>query len=209
MWVVVLLEPVSLTLSAIWENVLLIMYKSPILDYSYATYTENVSSTSIFYSSLLYDAVQQLLMGFFNTSKESSAKFSSMNHERSRRSDYFQPNKHIANEIQLLLVLYVVRNKALLEIGYYRVADSSTELVNLEDLPSDQLLSHNNKWCRMLLVSLCIMIFITYVIAFVNFFLMVTFRKEKEVKPSSFALTSVIYMGSCLLIVSATLIVLY
>ena len=66
-------------------------------------------------------------MGFFNTSKESSAKFSSMNHEHSNRSDYFQPNKYIVKEIQLLLVLYVVRNKTLLELGYNGVTDSSTE----------------------------------------------------------------------------------
>ena len=204
-WVVVLLEPVSLTPSPMWENVLLIMYKSPTLDYSNTTCTEKVSSTSNFYSSLLYDAVQQLLMGFFNTSKKSSAKFSSMKHEHSNGSDDFQPNKHIVKEIQLLLVLYVVRNKTLLELGYYRVTDSSSEFVNLEDLPSDQLLSHNNKLYSQLSVSLCIMIFITYVLAFVNFFLMVAFRKEKEVKASSFALTSVIYMGSCLLMVSATL----
>ena len=77
--------------------------------------------------------------------------------------------------------------------------------MNLEDLSTDQLPSCNNKFYRMLLVSLCIMIFITYVLAFVNFFLMVAFHKEKEVKASSFALTSVIYMGSCLLMVSATL----
>ena len=86
-----------------------------------------------------------------------------------------------------------------------RVTDSSSDLVNLEDLPTDQLLSHNNKLYRLLLISLCIMIFITYVLAFVNSFLMVAFRKEKEVKASSFALTSVIYMGSCLLMVSTTL----
>ena len=61
-WVVVLLEPASLTLSAMWENVLLIMYKSPTLDYSNTTCTKNVSSTSNFYSSLLYDAVWQVLM---------------------------------------------------------------------------------------------------------------------------------------------------
>ena len=104
MWVVVLLEPASLTFSPVWENVLLIMYKSPTLHYSNTTCRENVSSTSNFYSGLLDDAVQQLLMGFFNTSKESSAKFSSMNHEHSR-SDNFQPNKHRVKEIQLLLVL--------------------------------------------------------------------------------------------------------
>ena len=56
-----LLEPASLTLSAMWENVLLIMYKSPTLDYSNTTCAENVSSTSNFYSSLIYDALLQLL----------------------------------------------------------------------------------------------------------------------------------------------------
>ena len=61
-WVVVLLEPASLTLSAMWENVFLIMCKSPTLDYSNTTCTENVSSTSNFYNSLLYDAVWQVLM---------------------------------------------------------------------------------------------------------------------------------------------------
>ena len=42
-WVVVLLEPASLTLSAMLENVLLIMYKSPTLDSSNTTCTENIS----------------------------------------------------------------------------------------------------------------------------------------------------------------------
>ena len=82
-WVVVLLEPASLTLSPMWDNVLLIMYKSPTLDYSNTTCTENVSSTSNFYSSLLYDAVHQLLMvneSLFNSSIEVSAKSSHMSH---------------------------------------------------------------------------------------------------------------------------------
>ena len=56
-WVVVLLKPASFTLTSMWENVLLIMYKSPTLDYSNTTCEENVSSNSNFYSSLLYDAV--------------------------------------------------------------------------------------------------------------------------------------------------------
>ena len=81
--------------------------------------------------------------------------------------------------------------------------------MNLEDLSTDQLPSCNNKFYRMLLISLCIMIFITYVLAFVKFFLVVAFHKEKEVESSSFALSSVIYLGSCLLMVSATLMVLY
>ena len=53
-WVVVLLEPASLTLSPIWENALLIIYKSPTLDYSSSTCAENVSSTGNFYNSLLF-----------------------------------------------------------------------------------------------------------------------------------------------------------
>ena len=92
-------------------------------------------------------------------------KFSGMIYKLSNRSDYFPPNKYRVKEIQLLLVLYVVRNKALLELGYYRVTDSSSEFVNLEDLPTDQLLSRNHKLCRLLLISLCIIIFITYVLA--------------------------------------------
>ena len=75
-WVVVLLEPASLTLSAMWENILLIMHKSPTLDYSNTTSTENVSLTSNFYSSLLHDAVWQVLMAnisHFNSSIEISA----------------------------------------------------------------------------------------------------------------------------------------
>ena len=86
-WVVVLLEPASLTLSAMLENVLLIMYKSPTLDYSNINCTENVSSTSNFYSSLLHDAVWQVLMAnksHFNYSIEVSAKSSYM----SNRSIY-------------------------------------------------------------------------------------------------------------------------
>ena len=44
-WVAVPLEQVFLTLSSMRENVVLIMYKSPTLDYSNTTCAENVSST--------------------------------------------------------------------------------------------------------------------------------------------------------------------
>ena len=61
----------------------------------------------------------------------------------------------------------MVRNKTLLQLGYYGVTDSSTLLVNVVDVPTDQLPSHCVKFFRLLLVSLCIMIFITYVLTFV------------------------------------------
>ena len=154
MWVVVLLQPASLTLSAMWENVLLIMYKSPTLDYSNTTFTENVSSTSNFYSSLLYDAVRQVLMGnksHFNSSKELSTKFSNFNHEHKNISDCFPQNINNLNGTRLLLALYIVRNNTLLELRYYRVSDSYTELVNVVDLPTDPLPSHSINFSLMLL----------------------------------------------------------
>ena len=209
-WVVVLLEPASLTLSAMWENVFLIMYKSPTLDYSNTTCTENVSSTRNFYSSLLYDAVQQVLMGnksLYNSSKEGFTKFSNMNHEHRSRSDCFQPNTKKLKENMLLLGLYIVRHTTLLEFGYYRVADSYTELMNVVNLPTDQLPSHSINFSWLLLVSCCIMT-ITYVLAILNFIVMITLRKEKEVKALSFTLSIVIYIGSCLIILSGTLEVL-
>ena len=183
--------------------------KSPTLDYSNTTCTENVSSTSNFYSSLLYDAVWQVLMAnesLFNSSIEVSAKSS---HMSSRRiNDCIQSNVNKLNSTQLLLVLFIVRNQGLLELGYYRVTDSSTELVNVIDLPTDQLPFQNAKFSWLLLVILCIVIFVTYVLAFSNFSLMIAFRKEKEVKASSFALTIVIFIGCCFLLFSATLSVL-
>ena len=208
-WVVVLLEPVSFTQSPMWENVLLVMYKSPTLDYSNTTCTENVSSTSNFYSSLFYDAVCQVLMAnesLFNSSIEVSAKSSHM----SSRSinDCIQSNVNKLNSTQLLLVLFIVRNQGLLELGYYRVTDSSTELVNVIDLPTDQLPFQNAKFSWLLLVILCIVIFVTYVLAFSNFSLMIAFRKQTEVKASSFALTIVIFTGCCFLLFNATLGVL-
>ena len=210
-WVVVLLEPASLTLSATWENVFLIMYKSPTLDYSNTTCTENVSSTSNFYSSLLCDAVWQVLMGnksLYNSSKELSTKFSDMNHEHRNRSVCFRQNTKKLKETRLLLGLYIVWNKTLLELRNYGVTDSYTELVNVVDLPTDQLPSRGVKFSWLLLASLCIITFIAYVLAFVNLFLMVSLRNEKEVKASSFNLTLVIYIGSCLLILSTTVEVL-
>ena len=63
------------------ENVLLIMYKFPTLDYSNTTCTENVSATSNFYSSSLHYAVRQVMMAnksHFNYSIEISAKSSYM-----------------------------------------------------------------------------------------------------------------------------------
>ena len=198
-WVVVLLEPATLALSPMWENVLLIMYKSPTLDYSNTTCTENVSSTSNFYSSLLYDAVWQVLMAnksLLISSLRFPSKSSNTKHE------------HQAKDSQLLLVLYIVRNKSLLELGHYNVTDSFTILLNIVDLPIDQLPIHSINSFRLLLVSLCIMIFVTCILAFVNFSLVVAFRKEKEVRAASFALTIVIYTASCLLIVSSTIAVL-
>ena len=208
-WVVVLLEPASFTPSPMWENVLLIMYKFPTLDYSNTTCTENVSSTCNFYSSLLYDAVRQVLMAnesLFNSSIEVSAKSSHM----SCRSiiDCIQSNVNKLNNTQLLLVLFIVRNQGLLELGYYRVTDSSTDLVNVIDLPTDQLPFQNAKFSWLLLVILCIVIFVTYVLAFSNFSLMIAFRKQTEVKASSFALTIVIFTGCCFLLFNATLGVL-
>ena len=208
-WVVVLLEPASLTPSPMWENVLLIMYKPPTLDYSNTTCTENFSSTSNFYSSLLHDAVWQVLMAnksHFNSSIEISAKSSYM----SNRSinDCIQLNENNLNSTQWLIVLCIVRNQGLLELGYYRVTDSSYELVNVLDLPTDELPFRNTKYSWLLLVILCIIIFITYVLAFSNISLMIAFRKEKEVKASSFALTIVIFTGCCFLLFSATLAVL-
>ena len=207
-WVVILLEPASLTLSPMWENVLLIMYKSPALDYSNTTCTGNVSSTSNFYSSLLYNAVWQVLMAnesLFNSSIEVSAKSSDMSHRSI--SDCIQSNDTKLNRTLLLLVLFVVRNQGLLELGYYRATDSSTELVNVIDFPTDQLPLRSKKLPRLLLISLCAITFITYVLAISNFILMIAFRKENEVKASSFVLTIVIYIGSCLLLCSTTLAV--
>ena len=208
-WVVVLLEPASLTLSPMWENVLLIMYKSPTLDYSNSTCAENVSSTSNFYSSLLYDAVWQVLMAnesLFNCSIEVSAKSSHMSHRSI--SDCIQSDEKRINRTQLLLVLCIVRNQGLQELGYYRVTDSSTELVNVVDLPTDQLSLHLYKYSWLLLVLLCTIIFITYVLAFANFSLMIDFCNEKEVKASSFVLTIVIFLGCCFLLFSATVAIL-
>ena len=54
----------------------------------------------------------------------------------------------------------------------------------------------------------CTIIFITYVLAFANFSLMIAFRNEKEVKASSFVLTIVIFIGCCFLLFSATVAVL-
>ena len=210
-WVVVLLEPASLTLSPMWDNVLLIMYKSPTLDYSNTTCTEKVSSTSNFYSSLIYDAVWQVLIGnksLNNYSKEFFTEISNMNHEHRNRSDCFRPTtKKKIRETILLLGLYIVRHTTLLELGYYRVADSYTELMNVVDLPNDQLPSHSINFFWLLLVSCCIMT-ITYVLAILNFFVMVTLRKEKEVMALSFTLSIVIYIGSCFIILSGTLEVL-
>ena len=207
-WVVVLLEPAYLTPSPMWENVLLIRYTT--LKYSNTTFAENVSSTSNFYSSLLCNAVWQVLMSnksFLNSSNEGSTKFNNMNEHRDK-SDCFQSNGNKVNETRVLLVLSIVKNQRIIEIQYYGITDSSTELVNVvEDLPTDQLPSRSSV-DRLLLVGLCIMIFIACVLAFVNFSLLIVFRKEKEVKASSFTLTIVIYIGSCLLIFSATLQVL-
>ena len=66
----------------------------------------------------------------------------------------------------------------LLELGYYRVTDSFTELVNVVDLPTDQLPLRNTKFSRLLLVILCIMIFVTYVLAISSFSLVIVFQKE-------------------------------
>ena len=98
-----------------------------------------------------------------------------------------------------------MRNHGLLELGYYRVTDSSTELLNVVDLPTDQLPFRNTKFSRLLLVILCIMIFVTYILAISNFSLVVVFRKENELKASSFVLTVVIFIVSCLLLFSVTL----
>ena len=207
--VVVLLEPASLTLSPMWENVLMIMYKYSTLDYSNTSCAENVSSTSNFYSSLLYDAVWQVLMANesrFNCSIEVSAKSSHISHRSI--SDCIQSDEKRLNRTQLLLVLCIVRNQGLLELGYYRVTDSSTQLVNVVDLPTDQLSLHLYKYSRLLLVMLCTITFITYVLAFANFSIMIAFRNEKEVKASSFVLTIVIFIGCCFLLFSATLAVL-
>ena len=192
-----------------WENVLLIMYKSPTLDYSNTTCTENVSSTSNFYSSLLYDAVWQVLMAnksHFNSSIEASAKSSYMSNIII--CDCIQSNENKLNSTELLLVLCIVRNQGLLELGCYIVTNSSNELVNVVDLPTDQLPFQKIKYSLLLLVILCIIIFITYVVAFSNISLMIAFHNEKEVKASSFALTIVILLGCCFLLFSATLAVL-
>ena len=98
-----------------------------------------------------------------------------------------------------------MRHTTILELGYYRVADSYTELMNVVDLPNDQLPSHSINFFWLLLVSCCIMT-ITYVLAILNFFVMVTLRKEKEIKALSFILSIVIYIGSCLIIISGTCI---
>ena len=207
-WVVVLLEPAYLTPSPMWENVLLIRYTT--LKYSNTASAENVSCTNNFYSSLLCDAVWQVLMSnksLLNSSIEDSTKFSNMNEHRDK-SDCFLSNGNNVKETRVLLVLSIVRNQKIVVLRYYGITDSSTELVNVvEDIPTDQLPSRSSV-DRLLLVGLCIMIFIAYVLAFVNISLMVIFRKEKEVKASSFTLTIVIYIGSCLLIFSATLQVL-
>ena len=101
-----------------------------------------------------------------------------------------------------------MRNQGLLELGYYRVTDSSTELVNVVDLPTNQLSFHPYKYSWLLLVMSCTIIFITYGLAFANFSLMIAFRNEKEVKASSFVLTIVIFMGCFFLLFSATVAVL-
>ena len=120
--------------------------------------------------------------------------------EHRNKSDCFLSNGNKVKETRVLLVLSIVRNQRILELRYYGITYSSTELVNVvEDLPTDQLPSRSSV-NRLLLVGLCIMIFIAYVLALVNFSLTVIFRKEKEVKASSFAITIVIYIGSCLLI---------
>ena len=80
--------------------------------------------------------------------------------------------------------------------------------MNVVDLPTDQLSFHLYKYSCLLLVLLCTTIFITYVLAFANFSLVIAFRNEKEVKASSFALTIVIFLGCCFLLFSATVAVL-
>ena len=76
----------------------------------------------------------------FNCSIEVSAKSSHMSHRSI--SDCIQSDEKRLNRTQLLLVLCIVRNQGLQELGYYRVTDSSTELVNVVDLPTDQLSLH-------------------------------------------------------------------
>ena len=210
-WIFVHLEPTAIFLSPVWENVIFMSCRLPLIDSSNTSCAVSHNSSGTSYSSLLYDSVWGLALAWNNTlnnlpidvknlvSKIQNSLHNLTIEDKTRQVNF---NKRINLKLN---VTFIKHNMAHL-IGQYSFSNSSISLDNslLQPIPPDRfefiVLGYP------LIISIPLFLWLCFLFALVtmNFTLFLIFRKEHEVKASSVPLSMCIFVGSYLLLLTST-----
>ena len=218
-WIFVHLEPAAIFLSPVWENVIFMSYRLPLLDGSNTSCAVSHNSTGTSYSSLLYDSVWGLALAWNNTLNNLPMDVSFMNSEHKSfvnnlwNSFYNltfegktgQVNFNKRGKSFKLNVTFVKHNMAHL-IGQYSFSNCSISLDNsmLQPIPPDRFQFRVISLPLTLSIPLFIWLFLMYALVTINLSLFLIFRKEREVKASSVPLSMCIFVGSYLMLFTPT-----
>ena len=217
-WIFVLLEPSSIILSPVWENIFFMSYRLPLLDYSNSSCADNNTPVPVtnFYDSLLYDSVWELALALNNTHTSFNAGLPQTNDNNRYTRIWNDLNNLTLVKSGLVnlkkrgkwlqLDVHLIKNQTAHTIGQYSFNNHSI-LVDedvLLSVPPDRFKYVLLKFPLTLSISLYIWLALTFTLVTVNFTLLVFFRKEREVKASSVPLSMCIFVGNYLMLLSAT-----
>ncbi len=194
-WVFVHLDPVTLSLSPVWENVIFMSYS---LGESSSSSNRRILHWSP-YRHLLYESVWALALTWNNSlSSSSNIKTCLCNKERKKcvskvRTGVSHGTCSEANvtssyerDGSLQFDVAVVQSNKSVRIGVY-------DYTNLSIVLNDSLLHPIPVWLLLM-----------YLLVTVNFMCILIFRNEREVKASSIPLSVCIIMGNYLLLLCVT-----
>ncbi len=214
-WVFVHLDPVTLSLSPVWENVIFMSYS---LGESSSSSNRRILHWSP-YRHLLYESVWALALTWNNSpSSSSNIKTCLCNEERKKcvskvRTGVSPGTCSEANvtssyerDSSLQFDVAVVQSNKSVRIGVYDYTNLSIVLNDslLHPIPPDTFQYVVLTVPLGLTLPMSVWLLLMYLLVTVNFMCILIFRKEREVKASSIPLSVCIIMGNYLLLLCST-----
>ncbi len=215
-WVFIQLESPSISFSPEWDNVIIISLKNmPFYSENYSSKEDQ--SLEVQRRALLYDSLWAMAL-LLNTTISLDYNTSSSQHETEARNDIFNFSFNSRNgRVNLRgrgkwfkLDIKVIINSTELIVGRhcFKTGHLSINKTFLHPIPPDHLEVHLLP--KPLAVSIIInsWIIMVHCLIISSLLLFVIFHKEKEVKASSFSLSLCIYLGTYIILLSPTILVL-
>ena len=151
-WIFVHLEPAAIFLSPVWENVIFMSYRLPLIDSSNTSCAVSRNSSGTSYSSLLYDSVWGLALAWNNTLNILPMDVAFMNSEHKNLVSKIQNCLHnltiedktcqvnFNKRVNLKLNVAFVKHNMAHVIGQYSYSNYSISLDNslLQPIPPDR-----------------------------------------------------------------------